>query len=181
MSHLVGERMGQGADPRSGYSWTWVPNHLKDAHGVIAPRSMITLFKSAAARALNETPRGQYQRLLAPDELKEALREASDHRVQEVQEDHAVISRLEQLKDIAFPAAVDEVVKALSRTTEATEDDFGNAGNRILDELARLGVVYRLAKDKIDLPDIYRLHFKINRKGQKVTPSRLSDAPRRRG
>lgn len=170
MAHIVGERMGSGKDPRSGYSWTWVPNHLKDAQGIIAPRSMITLFKSAAGHALNVTPSGKYMRLLAPEELKEGLRETSRRRVVEMQEEHPVIMRLELLSDISLPAAVDEVVESLSKAKEELEDDFGVAGERILDELTRLGVVNRLPKNRIDIPDIYRLRFKISRKGQKVTP-----------
>lgn len=172
MAHIVGERMGSGKDPRSGYSWTWVPNHLKDAHGIIAPRSMITLFKSAASHALNVTPSGKYMRLLAPEELKEGLRETSRRRVVEMQEEHPVIMRLGLLKDISLPTPASEIIEALSRPSEEIEDDFGTAGGRILDELARLGVVDRLAKDRIDIPDIYRLRFKLTRKGQKVMPGR---------
>lgn len=172
MAHIVGERMGSGTDPRTGYSWTWVPNHLKDAHGIIAPRSMITLFKSAASRALNETPRGLFTRILAPDELKEGLRETSYQRVTEVGEEHPVITRLEHLKSIRLPAPVAEVVQAFSRTPEDAGDDFGSAGARVLDELVRLGVIDRLPKDRIDIPDIYRLRFKVDRKGQKVKPGR---------
>jgi len=172
MAHIVGERMGSGKDPRSGYSWTWVPNHLKDTHGIIAPRSMITLFKSAASHALNVTPSGKYMRLLAPEELKEGLRETSRRRVVEMQEEHPVIMRLSLLKELSLPAPVDEVVDALSNTSEEMEDDFGGAGERVLDELARLGVVDLLPKGRIDIPDIYRLRFKIGRKGQKVTPGR---------
>lgn len=172
MAHLVGERMGSGLDPRVGYSWTWVPNHLKDAKGVIAPRSMLTLFKSAASRALNETPRGQYMRVLAPDELKEGLRETSTQRVIEVQEEHPVILRLAQLKDVRIPAPVGAVIDALARIPADGDDDFGTAGSRALDELARLGVLDRLPKDRIDIPDIYRLKFRIERKGQKVKPGR---------
>jgi hypothetical protein len=170
MAHIVGERMGSGKDPRSGYSWTWVPNHLNDAHGIIAPRSMITLFNSAAIHALNVTPSGKYMRLLAPEELKEGLRETSRRRVVEMQEEHPVIMRLELLSDISLPASVADVVEALSKTKEEVEDDFGVAGERILDELTRLGVINRLPKNRIDIPDIYRLRFKIGRKGQKVTP-----------
>lgn len=172
MGHLVGERMGKGTDPRSGYSWTWVPNHLQDARGIIAPRSMITLFKSAATRALNENPAGQWTRLLAPEELKEGLRETSYQRVLELREEHPVIMRLGRLHDVRLPAASGEVIDALSRVPEDGEDGFGEAGARVLEELARLGVIDKLPKDRIDIPDVYRLHFKLDRKGQKVKPSR---------
>jgi hypothetical protein len=172
MAHLVGERMGKGTDPRSGYSWTWVPNHLQDARGVIAPRSMITLFRNAAVRALNETPSALFTRILTPEELKEGLRETSDQRVTEVQEEHPVILRLERLRDVLLPAAVGAVTDALSRPPGEGEDDFGTAGARVLDELTRLGVVDELPRGRLDIPDIYRLHFKLRRKGQKVTPGR---------
>lgn len=68
MSHLVGPRMGKGTDPRTGYSYKWVPNRLADAQGVIAPRSMITSFTSAAKYALGTSPRGTFMRLLAPED-----------------------------------------------------------------------------------------------------------------
>jgi hypothetical protein len=80
--------------------------------------------------------------------------------------------RLELLKDTSLPASISDVVDALSRTPEEVQDDFGAGGERILDELVRLGVVNRLPKDRVDIPDIYRLRFKIDRKGQKVMPGR---------
>lgn len=71
---------------------------------------------------------------------------------------------------------------------DTDEDGFGTAGDRVLDKLVRLGVIQRVAKDRIDIPDIYRLHFKIDRRGQKVTPrgwarycSVAATAKRRRG
>lgn len=172
MSYIVGERMGRNDDPRAGYSWLWVPNHLKDKHGNISPRSMITLFKSAAGHALNVAPLEQYTHLLAPEELKAGLHEASRARVDEMREEYPVIMRLKLLKDISLPASLSDVTDALSRAPEEDEDGFGMAGERILDELSRLGVIFRLPKDRIDIPDIYRLHFAIDRKGQKVTPGR---------
>ncbi len=131
---------------------------------------MITLFNSAANHALSVSPSGKYMRILAPEELKEGLRETSKRRVVEMQEEHPVIMRLNLLSDLSLPAGVSDVVNLLSRQNDDIEDDYGLAGERILDELTRLGVVYRLPKSRIDIPDIYRLRFKISRKGQKVKP-----------
>ncbi len=111
-------------------------------------------------------------RLLTPEELKEGLRETSRRRVLEMKEEHPVIMRLELLRDISLPASLADIVNALAKESDEVEDDFGTAGQRILDELVRLGVVERLPKDRVDIPDIYRLRFKIDRKGQKVTPGR---------
>jgi hypothetical protein len=172
MSHIVGPRMGKGTDPRSGYSWLWVPKHLEDAQKIIAPRSMITLFKSAADNALGRSPMGQYMRLLAPEELKEGLRETSHRRVLEVTEEHPAVGRLDSLKELSLPAPVSDVIQMLCRPTDEGDDGFGQAGDRVLEELTRLGAVHRLPKDRIDVPDIYRLWFKIDRKGQKITPRR---------
>ena len=83
-----------------------------------------------------------------------------------------MILRLAQLKDVRIPAPVSAVVDALARIPADGDDDFGTAGSRALDELARLGVLDRLPKDRIDIPDIYRLKFRIERKGQKVKPGR---------
>jgi len=54
---------------------------------------------------------------------------------------------------------------AFSRPVEKMEeeDDFGTSGDRVLEELIRLGVVNRLPKDRIDIPDVYRLRFGVGR------------------
>jgi hypothetical protein len=90
-----------------------------------------------------------------------------------MQEEHPVIMRLELLKELSLPAPVADVVDVFSKPLdEMIEDDFGTSGERVLDELGRLGVVARLPKDRIDIPDIYRLRFKIARRGQKGKPGR---------
>lgn len=46
---LVGEYMGAGKT--KGYTYTWIPKHLSDSQGQVAPRWMIALFKEAAELA----------------------------------------------------------------------------------------------------------------------------------
>lgn len=169
MAHLVGPRMGDGKDPRSGYTYRWVPSHIEDAHGVIAPRSMITLVKQAAVYALaSASPKGRYMRLLDPDELKAGLRKASEIKVTEVSEEHPVIKRLVRLQGLKLPSSMQEMTSLLAHGSDE-DDGFRSEGDTVLDELTRLGVLKRLPRDKIDVPEIYRHHFKITGRIQRTT------------
>lgn len=173
MEHLVGKTMGNTTDVRAGYPHRWVPAKLSDAHGAIAPRSIITLFRSAAGHALSEGPKASYLRLLTPDEMKAGLRETSQRRVSELAEEHPVVERLAALarKGLVLPLQSQAVVSALREAEENEDDGFGDSGERVLDELERLGVVTRVSKERVDIPDIYRMHFGIRRLGQKVALS----------
>lgn len=172
ITHIVGPLMGERKNVRTGYSWRWVPARLQDAHGVIAPRSMLTLFQGAARLALqSQESAGKYVYLLAPKELKDGLRNVSERRVSELVEEHPVVGRLDKLSDTSLPAAVDVVIQALSSPVDE-DDGFGSSGEKALDELVRLGVCARLPKRQIDVADIYRLKFKIDRRGQKITTAR---------
>lgn len=172
ITHIVGPRMGEGKDVRTGYSWNWVPARLQDSHNVIAPRSMLTLFQSAASQALqSQETAGKFVYLLHPKELKDGLRKVSEQRVSELREEHPVVNRLKRLRDIRLPAPLESVTNALSQPLEDS-DGFGNSGDQVLEELLRLGVCHRLPKQQIDVADIYRLEYKIDRTGQKVTTER---------
>lgn len=170
VTHIVGSYMGK-ADPRTGYSYNWVPARLKDANGVIVPRSLLTLFKSAASQALqSQDPKGKSVYLLGPAELKEGLRRVSEQRVSELAEEHPVVLRLQHLRR-ELPVGVEQMVEALTEPLEQ-DDGFGRSGEQVLDELVRLGVCTRLPKGKVDVADIYRLKLGIERRGQKVTTRR---------
>lgn len=168
MEHLLGATMGDTRDPRAGYPYRWVPARLADARDAIAPRSMITLFWSAARHALKEGPKAGYLRLLTPDEMKAGLRETSDRRVAELVEEHPVVERLRHLVHDNLPLRIGDISRTLGKPLPDDPDGFGGSGDRVLDELLRLGVVSRAGKDRVDIPDIYRLHFGIRRVGQKV-------------
>lgn len=168
MEHLVGKAMGDTTDPRAGYPHRWVPARLADANGAIAPRSMITLFWSAARNALSVGPQAGYLRLLTPDEMKNGLRDTSERRVSELAEEHPVVERLRSMTATTLPLSIPETTELLSTILPDDSDGYGSAGDRVVDELFRLGVFSRVGKDRIDVPDIYRLHFGIKRKGQKI-------------
>lgn len=171
MEHLIGKAMGDTTDPRAGYPHRWVPARLADANGAIAPRSMITLFWSASRHALTVGPQAGYLRLLTPDEMKSGLRDTSERRVSELAEEHPVVERLRLMATTTLPQSTIDTTELLSKSSPDDPDGFGSAGERVVDELFRLGVFSRVGKDRIDVPDIYRLHFGIRRKGQKVATS----------
>lgn len=159
---IVGSQMGEGV--KKGYTHRWIPNHLQDAHGAIVPRSMLNLFAFAAQAALGRGPQAQFSRLLHHTELQAALEKTSVYRVQELVEEHKVVSRVESLRRMMLLADRREVVERLSRAP-ALDDGFGTDGDAAFVELERLGVLKTREDGRIDVPDIYRFGFGIKRKG----------------
>jgi hypothetical protein len=157
----------------STYPHKWVSARLADASDAIAPRSMVTLFWAAAKHALTEGPKAHFLRLLTPGEMKQGLRETSQRRVAELAEEHPVVERLSLIRQQKLPLNVERAAELLGQVPSDT-DGFGASGDVVLEELVELGVAMRAGKDRtrqerIDIPDIYRLHFQIGRVGHKVT------------
>lgn len=176
MQHIVGRAMGETTDPRAGYPHRWVPAKLADANGAIVPRSMLILFASAADHALAMGPKAGYTRLLKPEEMKAGLRQTSARRVNELAEEHPVVVRLKNLAQSRLPLETTRAAELLSTSLDTQDDGFGTAGDRVLEALTDLGVVTRVRskhgkEERIDLPEIYRLEFGIQRVGQKVRTS----------
>ena len=79
---ITGPRMGR--DRRRGFPYTWLPNHLGDAHRQVSPRS----FLAAVRRAAQDQPRESYEWALFYESIKRGVQEASRIRVKEMQEDY---------------------------------------------------------------------------------------------
>ncbi len=167
-ARLAGELMGKGV--KKGYTHRWIPNHLKDAHGAIVPRSILNLVAFAARYALHEGPRARESRLLHPVELQAALENTSRYRVAELAEEHRVVRRLENLRGMVLLASRRELVARLRKTATREEDGFGDDGEAVFEELVRLGVLKVRPDGRVDIPDIYRYGFGIKRKGGVARP-----------
>jgi len=167
IDHLAGERMGSGI--KKGYTYRWIPNRLQDAHTRIVPRSLLNLVASAARHA-RPSPKAKYHRLLHPHELHEALVDVSRDRVTELQEEHPVVQRLESLRGATVMLDRDEVHRALGTASGAAHDGFENDGEAVAEDLIRLGVLSVRSDGRIDLADLYRYGFGIERKGGVARP-----------
>lgn len=165
---LSGELMGEGV--KKGYTHRWIPNHLQDAHGLIVPRPFLNIVAFAAQWALQSGPRAQYSRLLHYTELQAALEKTSQYRARELAEEHPVVQRLEQLRDVVLLADRRSLVTRLAFIPAGTMDGFGADGGAVFDELVRLGVLTVRTDGRVDVPDIYRFGYGIKRKGGVARP-----------
>lgn len=85
-----------GASPKKGDSYSWVPNHLQDANGDLAPRSFLKCYACAAKVMLQtENPKTQsLTALLTASSIQGAVQEVSADRVAELKEDFPWLENL---------------------------------------------------------------------------------------
>lgn len=162
IAHLAGERIASGGS--KGYTYRWIPNRLRDGHGRIVPRSLLSLIQQAAEWADSHGPKATYDHLLADGEVIEALAGASRSRVQELQEEHPIIARMNALRGECLMLGRAEVARRLGGYA-VESDGYGRDGEAVTGELLRLGVLKERPDDRIDVPDIYRYHWNIRRRG----------------
>ncbi len=170
VDHLAGEKMGAAA--KKGFTYTWIPNRLQDAHSRVVPRSMLALIRNAAQEAINRGPTARYLRLLEPEELQFALNKTSIRRVAEVREEFEAIARLANLKGENVLLQRSVAVKKLRGPIRGGDKDrFGEDGEAVLMAAIEQGVMSARSDGRIDVPDIYREAFGILRKGGVKRPT----------
>ena len=185
---LAGPYMG--TNHRRGYTYTWITGHLADAHGRIAPRSLLLALRQAAAITREKSP--EYPYPLQYEAIKRGVAEASDTRVRELsKEDYPwVTPLLHRLRDMTVPLEISDLKKqwtgvVLDEVLQVSEEKlpprrFASApeGSRdielLIDDLEELGVLYRTEDGRINIPDIFRVGFGIRRKGGVRPPRRGS-------
>lgn len=160
-SALAGELMGSGI--KKGYTHNWIPARLKDAGGLIVPRSMLRLLSEAARHARREDRRRTSRSLIQPVDLVAALVETSRQRVTELREEWPVVARLANLEGASMLMDRAEVEERLGR--RVGQDQLSRDGEKIFDELRRIGVLEQRVDGRVDVPDIYRYGYGIKRKG----------------
>ena len=120
---IAGEWMG--IDPKRGFPYTWIPDHLADANGQISPRSFL-----AALRAAAEDTRDQHQdckNALHYDSIKRSMQEASRIRKDELQKNYLWADKaLESLRGKVVPCDFEEIAECWKKNKI-----FGNLIQRI--------------------------------------------------
>ncbi|MEP7125244.1 MAG: hypothetical protein ABJE95_30215 [Byssovorax sp.] len=164
---VAGEVMGAGVT--KGYTYRWIPNHLRDGQGRIVPRSVLVLFGYAAKEALQH-PLESGPQLLAPRDLSVAMNETSKDRVGEISEEYTPAMRLKQLAGMVLPIPPEQVIARVGEPVEGEPPGLTRDGRAVLDELVRLGVVTIRSDGRVDMPDIYRFQFGVLRKGVVTRP-----------
>lgn len=176
---LTGPWMGK--DPRRGFPYTWLINHLGDTRQQVSPRSFLAALRHAASEPLR--PDQPYA--LHYESIKRGVQEASKIRVREMQEDYPWVEPLLKPlgKKINVPCGMDEVEslwnqeKVLEQLKQIVQSsdvrlppshlDEGSRG--LMKDLAQLGVIGLISRDRINIPDVYRIGYGIGRRGG-ITP-----------
>lgn len=173
IERFVNELMGKymGNTPKKGMSYTWAPNHLQDARGALVPRPFLKLY-STAARKMTEYPAEietlPRRRLIAPAMLQGAMREVSQDRLRELQEEYPWLERLRE----AFLGTVLLVEKAefiqkikMDLWSPAEQEQLPSSTPQgIFDMLQKLGIVYLSKDGMVNVPEIYLHGFGMKRK-----------------
>lgn len=174
LTAIAGKYMGSGH--RRGKVYTWLPNHLGDALRQVSPRSFLVALRRAADVASSQSTTTT---TLDHHAIKEGVVDASHVRRREVQEDQPwVAEALMPLENLTVPAlerAVEAAWKKaglMQKLQQRSSDDSPNVPRRldegisgIMKELEEIGVLGRSPDGRIQMPDVYRIAFRIKRRG----------------
>ena len=173
---IAGPWMGRG--PKRGSPYTWIPNHLGDTEGRVSPRSFLAALRAAADDTASRYPECEYA--LHYDGIKHGVRHASTIRVNEVREDYPWMDRvLRPLEGVVVPCEFGEIAKrwqslgVLDRLTAEMEQNAVKLPPSRIDEgpdgvrrdLEALGVFQRMSDDRVNVPDVFRVGYRLGRKG----------------
>jgi hypothetical protein len=188
---LAGNYMGKTAT--RGYAYPYIFNHLSDGWGRVAPRAFLIALGEAAQSAERIYADKPY--VIYHEAIKDGVREASQARVKELEEDYVWIApALQCIKREQKTVPIDRTVleaiwlqddAEVLRQIEALRDKAlipwrKDASNHekidaLYNTLVGIGVLQSRLKngnERVELPDIYRLAYKIGRCGGISTKKR---------
>ena len=167
-----------GTDRRRGFPYTWIPNHLGDANGMVSPRSFIAALRAAAGDTADRHP--EHDHALHYDSVKRGVQEASKIRVRELREDYPWVDRLlDPLSGIVVPCRFWEIENVWKRkgildhlSDQIDQKDvklpprnIDRKAAGVREDLESLGVFRRLRDGRVDVPDVFRVGYGLGRKG----------------
>jgi hypothetical protein len=173
---LAGEKMG--GSTKRGRPYSWIPNHLADARGQTTPRSFLAALRTAAEETSDDCRLPLDWRAIQKGVVK-----ASEIRVEEVNESFAWMKVvMDPLRGLSVPCEqkellarwrrgdVLETVKSSARADQLPPR-FQEGYPGLLTDLEQLGVLQQRSENRINIPDLYRVHFGLRRRGG-VPPAR---------
>jgi hypothetical protein len=170
---LAGPWMGK--DRRRGVPYIWIVNHLADGRGQTSPRSFLEAIKKAAEDSQRYN---NYPLAIHYESLKRGVQVASEIRINELAEDHPWLKKLmTPLAGLSVPCAesviyerwIDKIgskpdhVFGLSESLPDSFRDLGRVGFFLY--LEQLGLITYMRDGRINMPDLYRVGFRLGRKG----------------
>jgi hypothetical protein len=173
---LAGLRMGSGA--RRGVPYTWIVNHLADAQGQATPRSFLAAIRKASEETIHRFRESEHP--LHYEGLKRGVQAASEIRISELEEDHPWLSELmkpfaewrslvpfiEEVFELVLNEAFGSIPEGIPGLAERLPRDLRNQGvHGLVVYMAQLGLLTPMQDHRLNMPDIYRIGFKLGRRG----------------
>ncbi len=173
---ISGPWMGTG--PRRGFPYTWIPNHLGDGGGLVSPRSFLAALREAAVDTRERYPGHGYA--LHYESIKQGVMAASKIRVRENREDYPWVQGvMESLEGMTVPVKFESIANRWreSNALETLADEIENEEVKlppahmdrgpegVRSDLEALGVFQCLRDGRVNIPDVYRLGYRLGRKG----------------
>lgn len=162
-----------GRDRRRGIPYSWSVGHLADARGRTSPRSFLAAIRQAAEDSGERY--NLYSYPLHFESIKRGIQKASAIRVQEVAEDYPwVPDVLWKISGINVPCDIEVILNQWLQvfpsgppitTTSLPAQHVERGWDGIFQDLQRLGMVELKKDGRLDMPDLYRVGFKLGRKG----------------
>lgn len=165
MTEIAGPYMG--ANAQKGVIYTWVPNHLADAHRRVSPRSLLVAL-STAAKWFESKPAGATSTVLTPNSIAEGVKAASEQRVIELEEDFPWIGEVKKrLAGLLVPCHAKDVIQRLKQCDfRGTHKGLrSNEPRLVLEQLVELGIFLTDPDGRYNVPDLYRVAMNMKRKG----------------
>jgi hypothetical protein len=162
---MIGKYMGSGA--KKGITYRWIPNHLQDAGGRIAPRSFLKLFVLAAEVRLEQSEFFEESiNLLQPSDLQGALMNTSEERIRELKDEYPWLESLKNsLRGLEAPIQKDIFLDALQTSGLTSQQLPSTSSEGLLQYLLQLGIIESRSDGRINMPEIYLHGFGVKRKG----------------
>jgi hypothetical protein len=181
---LVGDYMGRTAT--KGHSYPYMFNHLADGKGRVAPRT----FLAAAAYAIDNSQKSYADKpyVIHHEAIRDGVRHASDSRRRELEEEYKWVSpALQAIKDAGktVPIGLKELQQAwgakngqviaeieklrgtalLPWQEQAPLPDQVRLLHETMEQIGVIKIRPRQGIERVELPDIYRLAYRIGRPG----------------
>ena len=168
-----------GRDPRRGFPYTWIPNHLADTEGKVSPRSFLAALRTAASDTHERHPEHEYA--LHFDSIKLGVQEASKIRVEEFREDYPWVHRvLTALEGMVVPCSFEEIEQRWQErdvlpqlvggdtaqdAVKLTPRQIDRGAQGVRDDLEALSIFRRLLDGRVNIPDVFRVGYGLGRRG----------------
>lgn len=170
---LAGPWMGR--DRRRGVPYVWSVSHLADGRQRTSPRSFIAAIRAAAENSSEKYPEHAYA--LHYESIKNGVQEASKIRVEnEIGEEYPWVPKaMRPLEGTVVPCefALIEELWGKQYPSGPNSSTFQgippqtseNGWPGVRDYLERLGIFEKMKDDRVNLPDLYRVGFRLGRRG----------------